>query len=96
MIYECVSGDARFLVISLAESSVYHHQSAVGLYGIFSLRGMHRHVSVDDVAIVACNAESVEDAVAHLFAVTQFEVVAFFLLEYFLVGEEISFECSHF
>ena len=53
-------------------------------------------MSVDDVAIVACNAESVEDAVAHLFAVTQFEVVAFFLLVYFLVGEEIPFECRHF
>ena len=63
MVNQCISCNTRFLMISLRESSVNHHQFAIGLDGIFTLRGMNGNVAIDDMAIVASNAEGIENTV---------------------------------
>ena len=95
MVNQRISCNTRFLMISLRESSVNHHQFAIGLDGIFTLRGMNGNVAVDDVAIVASNAKSIENTVAHFFVVAQLEIGSFFLFERFFVAQEIALEGSH-
>ena len=53
-------------------------------------------MSVDDMSVGSLDVKGIEDTVAYLLVVTQFEVIAFLFFIYLLVCEEISFECRHF
>ena len=52
-----VAGDARGLLVRLAEAAVYHEQLAAGLDRTFALFGLDGGVTVDDVAAVGVKAE---------------------------------------
>ena len=65
------------------------------LDGCFALYGAHGYVSVDDVAVLACDAEIVEYHVHDFRAVAVSVVIAFSLGICRSVVNEIAFECGH-
>ena len=69
VIYEGVTGDACLVVIGFGESAVDDHQSASGLDGILTLRGVDGYVTIDDMTDLAFDSESIEDAVATFYPV---------------------------
>ena len=79
MIYERISGYARSGMVGLGESAVDYEQLAVGAHRTLSLRRPHRHVAVDDMAVLTLHSERVEDTVDHRLVVAQLIVVALLL-----------------
>ena len=96
MIYQCVACNARFLVISLRETTINDHQLAVGLYRILAISHVYGYMPVDDVPIFALNIEGIKNAVNHRLVVSQRKIVALSLLMCFFFGDEITFEGGHF
>ena len=56
---------------------------------------MYGHVSVDDMAVLACHSESIHDCVCYMFIVAQLKIVALLFRMCCLVGYEVAFEGSH-
>ena len=95
VVHQRVAGNARLLVVGLREATIDHHELAIGLDGGLALAHLHGHMAIDDVAVVACNAKGVHDAVANLLVVAQAEVVALLLLVGLLRLDEIAFKGGH-
>lgn len=53
-------------------------------------------MSVDDVAVFSFHSEFIQNHVADIFTVAQGVIIAFHFFMSFLVGQEITFEGSHF
>ena len=95
MVDQRVARDARFGLVGFRESPVYHHQFAVRLDGFFAFYRFYGHMSVDDVTVLAFNAEFVQYHVADVFAVAQLVIIAFCFHVGFLVADEIPLEGCH-
>ena len=52
-----ITGNAGGRLVSPAETAVDHQQLAAALDGTFSLLHLHGHMAVDDVAVIAFQAE---------------------------------------
>ena len=90
-----VTSNASFLMVSLRESAIYHHQLAACLDRVFATRHMHRHMTIYDVTIRVGNAEGVHYRVANILTITQGEEVALSLVVCLLFVDEIALKCSH-
>ena len=86
VIYQCVSGNAGLGMVGLRETAVDYHQFASCFYRIFAAGCMYRYMSVDNMAVAASDVKGIQDAVAYVFIVAKFEIIAFFLLVCVLVG----------
>ena len=95
VIYQRVAGDTRFGLIGLGEAAVNHHELAAGLDGILTLDGLDGHVAVDDVTVLALNAELVKNHVNHFGVVAHGVVEALDLLVGILVGNEVALKGRH-
>lgn len=69
MIDERVARNAGLLVVGLRESAVDNHQFSVRLNRVLAIAYVYRHMSVDDMSVLAYNIESVHYIVNDLFVI---------------------------
>ena len=82
-------------MVSLGETSVYHHQLSVGLDRILSTDHMHRNMPVDDMSIRTCNAKFVHNPLRGLFFFTQRKIEALVFLVGLFLLQEVTLKSCH-
>ena len=95
VIDERIACNTSCVMVRLGETSVNNHQHTVCFDGVLTLAGMNRNVTVNDVAGLSFNSETVQDASTNGRIFAKLIVGAFFFVMRGWIGEEISLERRH-
>lgn len=95
VVNEGVAGDTRGVVVCFGKATVYDHEHAVCLDGIFTLAGMYGDMPIDDVACFTLYAEAVKDMGADGRVFSQLIVGSFFFMMRDRIGDEVAFKGCH-
>ena len=84
------------VMIGFGETTIDYHEFAPGFDGRLTIGSAHGHMTVDDMTVLACDAERVKDHVSNIGTVAQLIIVSFFFAMSGTVSEEISLKGGHF
>ena len=95
MIDKRIACNTSCVMVRLCETSVNNHQHTVCFDGILTLTGMNRDMTVNDVASLSFNSETVKNASTNGRIFAKLIVSTFFFMMRGWIGEEISLERRH-